>query len=101
MESNLTESEINKIVSTYLHRKQYSNEYVKRKYATDESFRNKRLNYSSTWYTKNVDKKKEYYDNNKERINAISKWKYATRKNTQDKFKKKYPELYNKYIVIS
>ena len=51
--------------------------------------------YDKNWVKKNKEKKKEYYENNKDIMKAKSSYNYYKKINNIDKFKDKQPEKYN------
>jgi short subunit dehydrogenase-like uncharacterized protein len=95
---NYTDTEIKNIISRYEKTKEYNKTYYHKKYRDDMEFRENRRERAKEYYVANPDKKKEYYEKTKERQNTLNNWRYAVSVGKEDRFKKKYSLLYDKYI---
>ncbi len=73
-------------------------EYYKNKYHNerkhDEIFMQKNRQRAKDHYEKNKISKQEYYQNNKDFLNAKNSYYYYKKRNNIDKFKTKFPEKY-------
>jgi len=73
-------------------------EYYKNKYHNerkhDEIFMQKNRQRAKDHYEKNKILKQEYYQNNKDFLNAKNSYYYYKKRNNIDKFKTKFPEKY-------
>ena len=73
-------------------------EYYKNKYHNerkhDEAFMQKNRQRAKDHYEKNKILKQEYYQNNKDFLNAKNSYYYYKKRNNIDKFKTKFPEKY-------
>jgi hypothetical protein len=94
----MNQATIEKVLQRYEKQKEYNRTYYQNKYKDDDDFQQRNRERAERYYNTNKDKKKEYYEKTKERINAISNYKYAVKNNKVDRYKLKYPELYKKYI---
>jgi short subunit dehydrogenase-like uncharacterized protein len=95
---NYTDNEIKSIIEKYEKSKKYNKEYYHKKYKGDDDFRENRRQRAKEYYLQNPQKKKEYYEKTKERQNTLNNWRYAVSVGKEDRFKKKYSLLYDKYI---
>jgi hypothetical protein len=65
---------------------------------TDEDFKNKAKDNAKTYYTNNIDKRKEKYETNKEFLQAKRRYRYWLKKDDLEGFKTKYPEDFESFF---
>lgn len=93
---NLSEEEINHILTQYKNRKEKDQQkYNLNKQNPEFVERNRQK--AKEWYDNNKEKRKETYVNNKDFLNARNHYYYYKKRDQIDKFKEKYQ---NKYDIL-
>ena len=100
---NLSEEQINKILSNYKKKAEREKHYYHNVAKLDENFKIKNRQRAKAHYEKNKDKKKEKYDTNKDFLKSKSLYNYYKKNDRIDDFKKKHDDkfqiLKNKGLV--
>tara|TARA_B100000519_G_scaffold179108_1_gene169798 strand:+ start:1292 stop:1600 length:309 start_codon:yes stop_codon:yes gene_type:complete len=89
---NLTEDQIQKILTTYKNKKKRESDYYHNSQKHNEDFIKKNRERAKIHYANNKDKKKEKYMENADLLKARSLHRYYTKKDTLDQFETKHPE---------
>ena len=89
---NLTEEQIQKILTTYKNKKKRESDYYHNSQKHNEEFMQKNRARAKNHYENNKEKKKERYNENADFLKAKSLHRYYTKKDTLEKFESKHPE---------
>tara|TARA_R110000782_G_scaffold170447_1_gene262184 strand:- start:93 stop:392 length:300 start_codon:yes stop_codon:yes gene_type:complete len=85
---------IEQIVAAYVKKKEYENNRYHEVKKLDPEWVIKNRENSLRHYHNNKEKKKLYYEKNRQKILVNQNYKYALKKNKVEQFKIKYPEEY-------
>ncbi len=94
----MEEELITKLLNAHKRRIEYNRNKYHNERKHDDEFMKQNRERSKQHYINNKDKKHDYYDKNKEYINAKTSYNYYKRKNEIEKFKNKFPEKYKLLI---
>tara|TARA_R110001632_G_scaffold114922_1_gene226378 strand:+ start:454 stop:744 length:291 start_codon:yes stop_codon:yes gene_type:complete len=94
----MNDLQIQKVIDQYVKNRQYQRDYYRNRYNTDEDFKNKAKDNAKTYYTNNIDKRKEKYETNKEFLQAQRRYRYWLKKDDLEGFKTKYPEDFESFF---
>lgn len=90
----MNENNINDTLLKYKNKRNREIKYYNEVLKHNENFKIKNKQNSATWYSNNVDKKKQYYINNKEDLKLKSQFNYYKKNDKLDILKTKYPDKY-------
>ena len=96
--NNVSDELLEKALTRYLKQKEMANNYYKKRYANDETFREDHKKKSREYYQKNKQKIKEKYELEKEYKQALRKYNYYKDNNEVDKYIKLYSKEWETYF---
>ena len=94
----MNENNINDTLLKYKNKRNREIKYYNEVLKHNENFKIKNKQNSATWYSNNVDKKKQYYINNKDDLKLKSQFNYYKKNDKLDILKTKYPDKYEKMV---
>jgi len=87
------------LLNKYKKQLEYGKAYY-HKNKTNEEFIAKNRNRSKQYYNDNIEKKREYYENNKNDIKLKNNYKYYLKQNRVELFKERHIEKFNRLVDI-
>jgi len=90
----LNDAQIQTILTAYKKKRESEIKHYHEVLKNDEDFKKKNRYRAKVWYQNNKDKRKEYYDTNKEFQNAKNIYNYHKKKDNLEYFKNKHEDKY-------
>ena len=94
----MNENNINDTLLKYKNKRNREKKYYNEVLKNNDNFKIKNRQNSSTWYSNNKDKKKDYYIKNKDYIKLKTSFNYYKKNDKLDILKTKNPDKYQIFV---